>query len=163
MNIDDLPKNRQLLIFMMNRINSCNESFTVADDGYDVVAFGITKNAKSLSSMLQSLANKGLIEQGGHANWFLTDLGETEATYWQKKCDEDDEDDDEDGTMDVFATSKIDSLSILHKLEDAAVKLAVCKVDVDKSNCTAASLAIQAAINAVQAANAIVESLDEQD
>ena len=107
MEFNDLPKQKQLLIFMLNREMSTNSPFTTASCGDEVVANGISASKNALSNMLRTLCQKKQIEKIPLVNgygYLLTNDGEDEAEYWMAQCDNDEE-----------APKSIDSL---HKTEE---------------------------------------------
>ena len=94
MEFNDLPKQKQLLIFMLNREASTDIPFTTASCGDEVVANGISPSKNALSSMLHTLCQKKQIEKIPLVNgygYLLTNDGEDEAEYWMAQCDNDEE------------------------------------------------------------------------
>ena len=94
MEFNDLPKQKRLLIFMLNREISTNSSFTIADCGDEVIANGISASKNALSNMLRTLCQKKQIEKIPLVNgygYLLTTDGEDEAEYWMAQCDGDEE------------------------------------------------------------------------
>ena len=92
MEFNDLPKQKQLLIFMLNREVSTNSPFTLASCGDEVIANGISANKNSLANMLYTLCQKKHIEKIPLVNgygYLLTTDGEDEAEYWMAQCDSD--------------------------------------------------------------------------
>ena len=92
MEFNDLPKQKQLLIFMLNREVSTNSPFTLASCGDEVVANGISASKNALSNMLRTLCQKKQIEKIPLVNgygYLLTTDGEDEAEYWMAQCDSD--------------------------------------------------------------------------
>ena len=92
MEFNDLPKQKQLLIFMLNREVSTNSPFTLASCGDEVVANGISASKNALSNMLRTLCQKKHIEKIPLVNgygYLLTTDGEDEAEYWMAQCDSD--------------------------------------------------------------------------
>ena len=92
MEFNDLPKQKQLLIFMLNREVSTNSPFTIADCGDEVVANGISASKNALANMLHTLCQKKQIEKIPLVNgygYLLSDDGEDEAEYWMAQCDSD--------------------------------------------------------------------------
>ena len=90
MEFNDLPKQKQLLIFMLNREVSTNSPFTLASCGDEVVANGISASKNALSNMLRTLCQKKQIEKIPLVNgygYLLTTDGEDEAEYWMAQCD----------------------------------------------------------------------------
>ena len=91
MEFNDLPKQKQLLIFMLNREVSTNSPFTLASCGDEVVANGISASKNALANMLHTLYQKKQIEkvhiQNGTFGYFLSDDGQDEAEYWIAQCD----------------------------------------------------------------------------
>lgn len=91
MNWKDLPKQKQLLIFMLNREASTSLAFTMEDCADEVVANGISKSKKSLSNMIYTLGLKGFIKKSivpGPYVYYLTLAGQNEAKYWIAQCDD---------------------------------------------------------------------------
>lgn len=95
MEFNDLPKQKQLLIFMLNRELSTNSPFTTASCGDEVVANGISSSKNALTNMLHTLCQKKQIEKiplvNGSCGYLLSEDGEDEAEYWMAKCDNDEE------------------------------------------------------------------------
>ena len=92
MEFNDLPKQKQLLIFMLNREASTNISFTLAGCGDEVVANGISASKNALANMLHTLCQKKQIEKIPLVNgcgYLLTKDGQDEAEYWMAQCDSD--------------------------------------------------------------------------
>ena len=93
MEFNDLPKQKQLLIFMLNREASTDIPFTIAGCGDEVVANGISASKNALANMLHTLYQKKQIEkvhfQNGTFGYFLSKDGQDEAEYWIAKCDTD--------------------------------------------------------------------------
>ena len=93
MEFNDLPKQKQLLIFMLNREVSTNSPFTLASCGDEVVANGISASKNALSNMLRTLCQKKQIEKiplvNGSCGYLLSEDGEDEAEYWMAQCDSD--------------------------------------------------------------------------
>ena len=90
MKFTDLPKQKQLLIYMFNRECSTVFGITIADNGDDIIARGISKNKNSLSNMLHSLLVKHYISLNKTTHcYFLTRAGQDEAKHWIEQCDED--------------------------------------------------------------------------
>lgn len=93
MEFNDLPKQKQLLIFMLNREVSTNSPFTLASCGDEVIANGISANKNSLANMLYTLCQKKHIEKiplaNGSCGYLLSEDGEDEAEYWMAQCDSD--------------------------------------------------------------------------
>ena len=93
MEFNDLPKQKQLLIFMLNREMSTNSPFTTASCGDEVVANGISASKNALSNMLRTLCQKKQIEKiplvNGSCGYLLSEDGEDEAEYWMAQCDSD--------------------------------------------------------------------------
>ena len=94
MEFNDLPKQKQLLIFMLNREASTDSPFTTASCGDEVVANGISASKNALANMLHTLCQKKQIEKIPLVNgygYLLTNDGEDEAEYWMAQCDNDEE------------------------------------------------------------------------
>ena len=95
MEFNDLPKQKQLLIFMLNREASTDIPFTIANCGDEVVANGISASKNALANMLHTLRHKKQIEkvyfQNGIFGYSLSQAGQDEAEYWMAKCDNDKE------------------------------------------------------------------------
>ena len=93
MEFNDLPKQKQLLIFMLNREMSTNSPFTTASCGDEVVANGISASKNALANMLRTLCQKKQIEKiplvNGSCGYLLSEDGEDEAEYWMAQCDSD--------------------------------------------------------------------------
>ena len=92
MEFNDLPKQKQLLIFMLNRELSTNSPFTTASCGDEVVANGISASKNALANMLHTLCQKKQIEKIPLVNgygYLLSEDGEDEAEYWMAQCDSD--------------------------------------------------------------------------
>ena len=72
MKFNDLKKWQKLLIYM----NECNDNdtFTVAQNGDDIIEYGIVKNKNALYSMINDLHEKSLIYNPGDG-WLLTNNG----------------------------------------------------------------------------------------
>ena len=91
MEFNDLPKQKQLLIFMLNREASTDIPFTLAGCGDEVVANGISASKNALANMLYTLCQKKQIEkvhfQNGTFGYFLSKDGQDEAEYWMAQCD----------------------------------------------------------------------------
>ena len=91
MEFNDLPKQKQLLIFMLNREASTGIPFTIAGCGDEVVANGISASKNALSNMLRTLCQKKQIEkvhfQNGTFGYILSKDGQDEAEYWMAQCD----------------------------------------------------------------------------
>ena len=91
MEFNDLPKQKQLLIFMLNREASTDIPFTLAGCGDEVVANGISASKNALANMLHTLCQKKQIEkvhfQNGTFGYFLSKDGQDEAEYWMAQCD----------------------------------------------------------------------------
>lgn len=89
----DLLKQKQLLIFMLNREASTTIPFTIASSGDEVVANGISVSKNALANMLRTLCQKKQIEkvhfQNGTFGYLLTKDGQDEAEYWMAQCDSD--------------------------------------------------------------------------
>ena len=90
MKFNELPKQKQLLIYMFNYECSTTCGITVTDNGDDIIAHGISKNKNSLSNMLHELLVKHEINvnKTNHC-YFLTRAGQDEAKRWIERCDED--------------------------------------------------------------------------
>jgi len=86
-----LPKQKQLLIFMLNR-EASTIPFTIAGSGNEVVANGISASKNALTNMLRTLCQKKQIEkvhfQNGTFGYLLTKDGQDEAKYWIAQCDD---------------------------------------------------------------------------
>ena len=95
MEFNDLPKQKQLLIFMLNREVSTNSPFTLASCGDEVIANGISASKNALANMLHTLCQKKQIEKiplvNGSCGYLLSEDGEDEAEYWMAQCDGDEE------------------------------------------------------------------------
>ena len=93
MKLNDLPKQKQLLIFMLNREASTGIPFTIAGCGDEVVANGISASKNALANMLHTLYHKNQIKkvqfQNGTFAYFLSQDGHDEAEYWMAQCDSD--------------------------------------------------------------------------
>ena len=90
MKFADLPKQKQLLIYMFNYECSTAFGITVSDNGDDIIAHGISKNKNSLSNMFHSLLVKHDINVNKITHcYFLTRTGQDEAKRWIECCDED--------------------------------------------------------------------------
>ena len=93
MEFNDLPKQKQLLIFMLNREASTGIPFTIAGCGDEVVANGISASKNALANMLHTLYHKNQIKkvqfQNGTFAYFLSQDGHDEAEYWMAQCDSD--------------------------------------------------------------------------
>ena len=91
MEFNDLPKQKQLLIFMLNREASTDIPFTIANCGDEVVANGISASKNALANMLHTLRHKKQIEkvyfQNGTFGYSLSQAGQDEAEYWMAQCD----------------------------------------------------------------------------
>ena len=91
MKLNDLPKQKQLLIFMLNREALTDIPFTIAGCGDKVIANGISASKNALANMLHTLYQKKQIEkvhfQNGTFGYFLSDDGQDEAEYWIAQCD----------------------------------------------------------------------------
>jgi len=79
MEFSKLTKQDQLLVYMLNLINTKNEYFDIREDGPDVIAYGIASSKKSLSNLLNKLSNKGYVNGNGFGLWWLMTLGEERA------------------------------------------------------------------------------------
>ena len=93
MKLNDLPKQKQLLIFMLNREASTGIPFMISDCGDEVVANGISASKNALANMLHTLYHKNQIKkvqfQNGTFAYFLSQDGHDEAEYWMAQCDSD--------------------------------------------------------------------------
>ena len=92
MELNDLPKQKQLLIFMLNREASTDIPFMISDCGDEVVANGISASKNALANMLHMLCQKKQIEKIPLVNgygYLLTKDGQDEAEYWMAQCDSD--------------------------------------------------------------------------
>ena len=91
MEFNDLPKQKQLLIFMLNREASTDIPFTIAGCGDEVVANGISASKNALANMLHTLRHKKQIEkvyfQNGIFGYVLSQDGQDEAKCWMAQCD----------------------------------------------------------------------------
>ena len=91
MEFNDLPKQKQLLIFMLNREASTDIPFTLAGSGDEVVANGISASKNALANMLYTLCQKKQIEKihlvNGSCCYLLSKDGRDEAEYWMAQCD----------------------------------------------------------------------------
>ena len=107
MEFNDLPKQKQLLIFMLNREASTDIPFTIAGCGDEVVANGISASKNALANMLHTLYQKKHIEKIPLVNgcgYLLTKDGQDEAEYWMAKCDNDEE--EQKSTDSLFKTEE---------------------------------------------------------
>ena len=91
MEFNDLPKQKQLLIFMLNREALTDIPFTIAGCGDKVIANGISASKNALANMLHTLRHKKQIEkvyfQNGTFGYSLSQAGQDEAEYWMAQCD----------------------------------------------------------------------------
>lgn len=101
MSFDELPKWKRLLVFMYTKENA-NEGCATFMPGCadEIVSLGITKNKKSLHSMLYDLQAKKLIECNFNGYYYLTQDGLDIANACQKEID--------DEVCDVFGFPKDD-------------------------------------------------------
>lgn len=88
MSWNDLKKQTQLLIFMMNHEASSTKPFELRTDGEEAVAIGIAKNKRALGSQLHRLKLNGYVVNS-YGHWLLTVRGQLEASSWMKKCNDD--------------------------------------------------------------------------
>lgn len=90
MDWNDLPKQKRLLIFMLNRESSKNLSFTMDSCGDEVVANGISANKNALANMLYVLCRTNYIEKiprpNGSYAYLLTRDGQDEAERLMSQC-----------------------------------------------------------------------------
>jgi archaellum component FlaC len=93
MKFNELPKQKQLLIYMFNHECSSNKPITIARMGDEIIAAGITKNKNSLANMLYNLRKKKLVSEtilrDGSFVYSLTASGQDDAKYWISRCNED--------------------------------------------------------------------------
>lgn len=124
---NDLPKQKKLLIFMLNREASTEIPFTIAGCGNDVVANGISANKNALANMLYTLCQKKQIEkvrfQNGTFGYLLTDDGECEAEYWLARCDDDVEVPESTGSLQETEEPCCDTAAYAKRLEQIVVGL----------------------------------------
>ena len=82
---DDLKKETQLLIFMMNRAESTGTPFEVRTDGKEAVfGYGIARTKACLQSQLYQLKLRGYVANISRGQWVLTTDGKKEASRWMK-------------------------------------------------------------------------------
>lgn len=122
---DKLTKQDQLLVYMLNLINTKDEYFDVREDGPDVIAYGIASNKKSLSNLLNELSNKGYVNGNGIGLWWLMTLGEERAdgllTMSECKLGQDVDDIDDIETLKSrLAASEKRVAELEHYLKDIA-------------------------------------------
>lgn len=120
---DKLTKQDQLLVYILNLINTKDECFGVKEDGPDVIAYGIASSKKTLSSLLNALSNKGLVSGNGIGLWRLTALGECRAdgllTMSECKLGQDVDDIDDIETLkSKLAASEKRAAELEHYLKD---------------------------------------------
>ncbi len=85
---NDLKKETQLLIFMMNRAESTGAPFEVGTDGEEAAfGHGIARTKKCLQSQLYQLKLKGYVANVSRGQWVLTTDGKKEASRWMKRYD----------------------------------------------------------------------------
>lgn len=103
MKLNDLPKQKQLLIFMLNREASTSIPFTIAGRGDEVIANGISANKNALANMLYTLCQKKHLEkiplEHGSCGYLLSEDGQDEAEYWMAQCDNDKEAPESTGSL----------------------------------------------------------------
>ena len=97
---NDLTKEDKLLVYFSEKLVNDKMNFVISDDVDRVISYGITKSKTSLSSMLQTLKNKGGIGSpgGGYGEWYLTQKGYdyTEALYHELEDETDEPESNED-------------------------------------------------------------------
>ena len=86
---DELPKWKRLLVFMYTKENANEGCATSMPDSVDeIISLGITKNKKSLSSMLYDLQAKNLIKCNFKGYYYLTQDGIDIANACQDEIDD---------------------------------------------------------------------------
>ena len=127
MKFTDLPKNKQLLIFMVCReaVLDYENVFTIAENADELIARGIVKNKHSLSTMLYNLAVKGYVKNVANG-WQITELGKNEAKYWLRQCDDAEmqETTSSDDGNDANASNWCDVVDQFAKMANAYAKMA---------------------------------------
>ena len=154
MKYSSLTKQMKLLVYLVEcGYNGWGDLFVVRENGAKLVRAGFVKNNASLNNILYQLSIKGLVKRNGYHGWYVTRNGECLAHSIRKQCTS--------GKLgDSTSSTLVDSLQISNALEDVSVKLALCKVALDKLlSFGIASKVVQSAITTVQAANDIVKSL----
>lgn len=135
MEFNDLPKQKQLLIFMLNREASTDIPFTTASCGDEVVANGISSSKNALANMLHTLCQKKQIEKIPLVNgygYLLSEDGEDEAEYWMAKCDNDEEALESTGSLRKTEEPSRDIEAYANRLEQIIAGL---KDDLLRLNC----------------------------
>lgn len=85
-----ITKEKKLLVFILN-VQTSGHRFNLDEYSDDVIGYGITKDCRSLRSMLDALYHKGYVSKcGAYGNlkFVLTKLGEDEAEFWFKKLED---------------------------------------------------------------------------
>lgn len=86
MTFNDLPKQQRLLIYMFYYEAESGSAITMAKNGNDIIAYGISKNKNSLANMLYTLRKKGLVTEAilrnGEVAYRLTTAGQDSACHF---------------------------------------------------------------------------------
>lgn len=86
MTFNDLPKQQRLLIYMFYYEAESGNTITMAKNGNDIIAYGISKNKNSLANMLYTLRKKGLVNEAilrnGEVTYCLTAAGQDSARHF---------------------------------------------------------------------------------
>lgn len=86
MTFNDLPKQQRLLIYMFYYEAESGSAITMAKNGNDILAYGISKNKNSLANMLYTLRKKGLVTEAilrnGEVAYRLTAAGQDSARHF---------------------------------------------------------------------------------
>lgn len=86
---NNLPKQKQLLIFMLNlEASQPGEMLIIGRDAHKMVKYGISATKSALRMTLNILSKKGYIENRGRGLWCLTIEGQLEAKHWMEQCDD---------------------------------------------------------------------------
>ena len=87
---NDLPKQKQLLIYMFYYEAKSGLAITMSKNGNDIIAYGISKNKNALANMLYTLCKKHVVFQtklqDGNVAYALTTAGEEDALHWIRMC-----------------------------------------------------------------------------
>lgn len=86
MTFNDLPKQQRLLIYMFYYEAESGKAITMAKNGNDIIAYGISKNKNSLANMLYTLRKKGFVTEvilrNGEVAYRLTAVGQDSAHHF---------------------------------------------------------------------------------
>lgn len=86
MTFNDLPKQQRLLIYMFYYEAESGSAITMPKNGDNIIAYGISKNKKSLANMLYTLRKKSLVAEArlrnGDLAYLLTEDGADRAMHF---------------------------------------------------------------------------------